>query len=272
MKRNFENTYCGLFDSRTKRGTAPRTEDRRVDCFEIEIFSEEVGVSHIDGKAYPVKRGMILCAKPGQIRYSELPIRCNFIRIQPGDETLDGILESLPNISYVEKNEDYESILGLMKKLGGCFVSGSKDDEDIQLLRINALLYETVYRIHREVRGGNQLASNDSQNRLIAEAYGYIDENFTSSCTLAEIAKCVHVSPNYLHTLFKSVTGQTPFEYVTQRRINKAKRLIMAGELTLLEVALTCGFCSQSHFNKVFREVTGQTPAVYRRTLADKYL
>lgn len=272
MNRNFENTYCGIFDSRARRGAAHRTEDRRVECFEIEIFSEESGVSHIDGRAYPVKRGMVLCAKPGQIRYSELPIRCNFIRLQPGDELLDPILESMPDVSYVERSEDYESILGLMKKLGGCFVSGSKDDVSIQLLRINALLYETVYRIRREITGGVQLAKEDPHNRIIAEAYGYIDENFTSHCTLAEIAECVHVSPNYLHTLFKGVTGQTPFEYVTQKRINKAKRLIMAGELTLLEIALACGFCSQSHFNKVFRECTGQTPAAYRKTLADRYL
>jgi AraC-like DNA-binding protein len=156
-----------------------------------------------------------------------------------------------------------------MKKLGGCFVGG---DDDVRVLRMNALLYEAVYRIRREVMGGSPLAKGDPHNRIIAEAYGYIDENFSSSCTLSEIAECVHVSPNYLHTLFKSVTGQTPLEYVTQRRINKAKRLIMAGELTLLEVALACGFCSQSHFNKVFREHTGQTPATYRRTLADMYL
>ena len=270
MNRNFENTYCGIFDSRARRGAAHRTEDRIVECFEIEIFSEESGVSHIDGRAYPVRRGMVLCAKPGQIRHSELPIRCNFIRIQPGDERLDRILASLPDVSYVKSGEDYESLLGLMKKLGGCFVGGG--DEDVRLLHMNALLYETVYRLHREITGSTRLAKGDPHNRIIAEAYGYIDENFTSSCTLSEIAGCVHVSPNYLHTLFKSVTGQTPFEYVTERRINKAKRLIMAGELTLLEVALACGFCSQSHFNKVFRECTGQTPAAYRRTLAEKYL
>lgn len=271
MNRNFENTYCGIFDSRARRGASHRTEDRHVECFEVEIFSEESGVSHIDGRAFPVRRGMVLCAKPGQIRYSELPIRCNFIRILPGDAELDRILASLPDVSYVRDGESYESLLGLMKKLGGCFVGGG-DNDDVRLLRMNALLYETVYRIHREIMGGDRLSKGDPHNRIIAEAYGYIDENFTSSCTLAEIASCVHVSPNYLHTLFKGVTGQTPFEYVTERRINKAKRLIMAGELTLLEIALSCGFCSQSHFNKVFAEHTGQTPAAYRRTLAERYL
>ena len=72
MNRNFENTYCGIFDSRARSGAAHRTEDRRVECFEIEIFSEDVGVSHVDGRPFPVKRGMIVCAEPGQIRYSEL--------------------------------------------------------------------------------------------------------------------------------------------------------------------------------------------------------
>ena len=118
MERNFENTYCGLFDSRSRRGSAVRSEVRRVECFELELFLDESGTSYLEGKAYAVKRGMILCAKPGQMRFSEFPIRCHFIRIQPGEERLDSILASLPNVSYLSENEDCENLLALMKKLG----------------------------------------------------------------------------------------------------------------------------------------------------------
>lgn len=269
MYRNPENTYCGLFDSHTKKTWSHRTEERTVEYYELEIFSEASGISHIDGKEFPVRRGMLLCAKPGQIRFSDLPIRCNFIRIKPGEEELDRILASLPDVFYLDNSEVYENILGNMKKLAACMIGGNTDDT--VLLRINSLLYEIIYRCMREVNGKNALLQSDPQNRIIAEAYGYIDENYTSACSLYDIASCVHISPNYLHTLFKRVTGITPFEYVTKKRIDRAKRLIMAGELTLLEIALSCGFCSQSHFNKVFKERTGETPAEYRRGLWEKY-
>ena len=58
---------------------------------------------------------------------------------------------------------------------------------------------------------------------------------------------------------------------MTDKRVRRAKRLIAAGERSMLEIALETGFCSQSHFNKVFREATGFTPAAYRRRLLEQY-
>jgi AraC family transcriptional regulator len=58
---------------------------------------------------------------------------------------------------------------------------------------------------------------------------------------------------------------------VSERRINKAKKLIASGEKTMSQIALETGFCSQSHFNKVFKEKTGQTPIAYRRALLEQY-
>ena len=81
MLRTEENIYCSVFDSsivrRNKRCTSPRI----VETYELELFHQNTGVSHINGQAYPARRGMLLCAKPGDTRFSELPVKCSFIRI-----------------------------------------------------------------------------------------------------------------------------------------------------------------------------------------------
>ena len=110
---------------------------------------------------------------------------------------------------------------------------------------------------------------------LIFDIEEYINENYRGDCSLKAIAAAVQISPNHLHVVFKRETGVTPFAYVLKKRIVHAQRLIVTGEMSMLEIALESGFCSQSHFNKAFRAATGVTPVQYRKNLlqqgVDKY-
>jgi len=56
-----------------------------------------------------------------------------------------------------------------------------------------------------------------------------------------------------------------PHQYVTRRRIARARTLLLNNHLSILEIALTCGFSSQSHFAATFRTIVGVTPQRYRR-------
>ena len=94
-----------------------------------------------------------------------------------------------------------------------------------------------------------------------------MDKHYCESCTLAQIAEAVHLSANHLHRIFVESEGRTPYEYVTEKRIEKAKTLILMGKHSLAQVALETGFCSQSHFTVVFKKSEGQTPAQYRKQL-----
>ncbi len=266
MQRNFENLYAGYFDSHTKKQYSTRTEERLVDSYELELFTEESGTSHINGEAYPVRRGMLLSAKPGQIRWSNLPVRCNFLRIKPGEPEIDALLDAMPNVIYIEDASSYEKLLTEMRKLASAMLSGS---DSYNLLKINSLFYGIIRMCLRE--GGDRSIAAKTDNRIISEVCCYIDENFTRNCSLSILSEYAHCSPNYLHSLFKKTTGTTPYEYLLEKRITQAKRQIMAGELSLIEIALSCGFCSQSHFNKVFKQHVGMTPAEFRRELWEKY-
>jgi AraC family transcriptional regulator len=75
------------------------------------------------------------------------------------------------------------------------------------------------------------------------------------------------VSASHFKTLFKRSTGLPVHEYVIQRRVERAKALLLRGELPASQVALEAGFAHQSHMARSMRRVLGVTPSsISRRT------
>ena len=93
-----KDLQCGVFDSAILRRGHVKSQDRRVVYYELELFHTASGTSYVDKGRYPARRGMLLCAKPGQIRHSEFPVRCSFLRIKAGiDADVDRLLSAAPD-------------------------------------------------------------------------------------------------------------------------------------------------------------------------------
>jgi AraC family transcriptional regulator len=72
------------------------------------------------------------------------------------------------------------------------------------------------------------------------------------------------MSQYYFASLFKQSMGVTPWQYVMQQRLERAKELLTQRDRSIVEIALQCGFKSQSHFTQQFRKFTGVTPKRYQ--------
>lgn len=265
--------YCGVFDSNIMRKNLTKSPNREVQCFEIELFHDDKGSSYVNGKKYPTKKGMLLCVKPKAIRHSDFPVRCSFIRYYPiGNESSDisDIIMSLPECTYIDDLTKIEELTACFSRLGSCFASFADSPEE--RTKITSLFLEIIYRIQRICKKESDTESIKSIPKIAREAYEYINENFSKKCTLSTIATAVNISPHHLHTVFTESMGITPYEYVLQKRINMAQKLIASGEKNMLEIALETGFCSHSHFNKAFKTKTGKTPAEYRKELLLQYV
>jgi len=92
----------------------------------------------------------------------------------------------------------------------------------------------------------------------------FIDENLDHDLTLTEIAEIAELSPFHFARSFKQATGSTPIQFLMQRRIDLAKRLLIESELPIVEIGLRAGFKNQSHFTAFFRKMTAVTPKAYR--------
>ncbi|MCT4356870.1 AraC family transcriptional regulator [Streptomyces sp. Je 1-79] len=89
-----------------------------------------------------------------------------------------------------------------------------------------------------------------------------LDERLVDGVTLAEAAKLVHAHPTHLVRAFTSAFGIAPHQYVTSRRISRARGLLLAGRKPA-EVASETGFHDQSHLTRHFRRHVGTTPGRY---------
>ncbi len=81
--------------------------------------------------------------------------------------------------------------------------------------------------------------------------------------SLAELAAAAGFSKYHFIRVFKQTFGLTPHQFILQRRVRKAQKLLRLGQ-TSTEAALTAGFCDQSHFIKYFAKQLGLTPSAYQ--------
>lgn len=115
--------------------------------------------------------------------------------------------------------------------------------------------------------------SRPSQARLNAprlrRVVDYVEANLGEDISIGALAEVACFSLCYFSRSFKAAMGESPHAYVTRRRIDRAKEMLAASDLALAEVALACGFGSQSHFNSAFKTVTGETPGRFRALMRD---
>lgn len=116
-------------------------------------------------------------------------------------------------------------------------------------------------------RHGRQLPPDEQYSSAQIVTYNaryYIQKNYHHPITLAQVAHHVALSPNYLASLFKRQFGRTIVDYLTEVRIEEAKRLLRETELKVSRIASEVGYNSPYYFSRAFKQVAGCSPRQYR--------
>ena len=94
----------------------------------------------------------------------------------------------------------------------------------------------------------------------------YIQKNYMNDISISQIAEEFGLTANYLSTLFHRKTGGKFIDYLTNIRIEAAKKLLVQNvSATVQDVALMVGYNSARHFSSLFQKQTGETPSSYRK-------
>jgi AraC-like DNA-binding protein/ligand-binding sensor protein len=99
----------------------------------------------------------------------------------------------------------------------------------------------------------------------LRKAEKFIRESFMGKPTLTEAAAAAGLSPAYFSSVFKEELGESFSEYLNRLRVELAAELLTSSDMSLAEVAGSCGFDDQSWFTKVFKLHTGMSPGKYRK-------
>ena len=126
---------------------------------------------------------------------------------------------------------------------------------------ISAVIHDAALRLCEKV---HETKNEDTGNPHVERAKRFILTHLTQEIGTAEVAADVGVSPYHLSRLFKTHTGQTMHGYLTDQRIEAAKRLLASDAHPIPEIAALLRFCDQSHFTGIFRKRVGITPGQYR--------
>ena len=95
----------------------------------------------------------------------------------------------------------------------------------------------------------------------------FLAGSFDQRVRLSEAAREACLSPFHYHRMFVRAFGETPHDFLTRRRIDRAKQLLARDECPVTDVCLAVGYESLGSFSSLFRSVVGRSPLEYRQSL-----
>lgn len=127
------------------------------------------------------------------------------------------------------------------------------------LLELHQLLSRKIDEFEGRLQTGSQ------ENSTIFLIREYISKHYVDyTLSIKDISDHVHLSSSYLCTVFKTETGETLNQYITDYRIEIAKQLLSDSRNKITEISSRVGYCDGNYFGKAFKKVVGLTPSEYR--------
>ncbi len=252
------NVTCGYFDC-SEFGALHVSPKRTAAKFEIEFYLEDGLKTFADDKTYPIRKGYVQIAAPGQIRYSELPFKTMYLKFC-ADGELAKRLKAAP--AYFKSGHP-EQLTELLSSI--ILLNESAENELLLHSHLLTFLHTVLHdselpRVH-----------SGTHYPIIKQAKQYMEQHYSESIQLEDIAASVNLSPIYFHNIFTGACGCTPHEFLIQKRIAESKKLLWDSTVSLSQIAERCGFNCQQYFSKIFKKATGLPPGKYRKELQQQY-
>lgn len=134
-----------------------------------------------------------------------------------------------------------------------------------------ALACYTLHRYsHPESHRPTTAHVADLNRREFIRFRALLDAQMSRKLSVADLAEGSGMTAGHFVRIFKTATGTTPYQYLLQKRLDHAKRLLSNTSQPVLEIALACGFADQVHFTKVFSKLVGMPPAAFRMQCAKR--
>lgn len=143
-----------------------------------------------------------------------------------------------------------------MLQLINAFRLPGRMSEGEQSQRIHKLLCELIVPQSKPL---------ESDNDAVSQVIDFITQHLFEDLSVSDVAASINLSPSHLSRLFKMRTGFSPHEFITLRRIDAAKELLLTTKLSVKQIAFRVGYHSEANFITSFSGKTGLTPAAFRR-------
>jgi len=228
------------------------------DHYEMEIVLKGSGSYSVNGMQYPLRRGSVYFVTPadfhqlsGDLAIYNIAFDESMLSKEAAKLLIDGDFATV--VHYSE--EDFAFLELLATQLLSEFEGNRRLRLQVERALLETILIGFLRRIDLSEK---DFARSDS---VAMRAVAYIKFNFKKKLTLAEIAREVNLTPNYVGEIFLKKMGVSFNQYLMQTRLNYAKNLLARGEVSVQEAARDAGFGSQTYFSDCFKRAFGYSPS-----------
>lgn len=214
-----------------------------------------------DGKTYCAGAGdavLLNCYRP-HVYFTRDHLRMRWLHFDGGQSVAfaEAMLKNQGPVFPLENpavvGQPLENILSVLR-------SGQPLSEPTVSCRIHTMLCNLV-------TGTTISGALEPETGLVRDAIEYMQKHCHQHLTVQDIADRVSVSPSHFSRLFKRETGSSPYEYLLNLRLDRAKGLLKQTKLSISEIAEETGFASTSNFICAFHDRVGLSPAKFRATV-----
>ena len=183
---------------------------------------------------------------------------------------LRGLADSICRVRQLSFYNQSFAYGAYLKSLLLAFIEESRNKQSGHDLITQSIANQVGVYLLRNIRNNCSALKDEkrySQKNNINQAIEFIYENYWKNFSLNEVAQAAHLSPYHFSRVFKAEVGQTPFEFLLDIKIEKAKELLRYEDKSITEICFECGFNTSSYFTRVFSKKVGLTPTAFRELL-----
>lgn len=191
-------------------------------------------------------------------------------------EYIETIYEECQDVNLISKK--LQEVAKLILKIGEEL--GIKDNNELvvqsEKLKIKYLLYNNKHDAYNEVvkmldllfdRMNIKGKISDDGMKVVVD---YIERNIKKGISLEDVANHVNISTYYLSKIFKKEMGVNFITYITDRKMQLAKEMLVTTDIPVLNIALDLAYNEANYFSKAFKKKTGYTPSEYREKFSKR--
>lgn len=250
---------------------ANSVEPHTHDFYQIIFCKKRGGQISIDGEDYDAKSNFVYFIKPGSVHSIDCGIDMHIIEIKffaYGDD-LNKYLAEVPD-------EFQLSDISFMKML---FLHIAREGVESKIYCNETINSALKLFLAKAIREFNEISNLEPLNYqiftdvpnhektntdiMILDLKTYIEQNLDRNITLDELSKKVNLNKTYFVKRFKIMWGISPMKFINNMRIEKAKQLIIKGNLSIQQIADSIGFNSIHYFSRAFKQSEGVAPTEY---------
>lgn len=189
------------------------------------------------------------------------------------EKILNEVFYLSKNINPLDLNLVYEMCYQIIVAIKRMIVNKSEQTEEMAyILKVNfddLLQYKSVISLkHFMLRTVSVIMGQENQVKysdIVETGIDLLQENYNKNISLEEICKQISVSKNYFSFLFKQEVGISVWTYLTELRLNAAKKLLIETDMKNYEIAKQVGYDNPSYFSMLFKNHESMTPREYRK-------